>query len=165
MKFLNKEKSVIVPHASTLFITANGQAYAITRRREAEKERVLPILRFTKNKEVGHLATLKRDREPEGIMPLTWPRKLVRRKRARTRVGCKCANDRYAEQFNATHRPSQLEETPPGDEATQEPTIRRPKGNDDVARSGGEECHEPRFQRVLEYSRILHNALEPFGIH
>jgi len=36
-------------------------------RREAEKERVLHALRFTKSKEVGHVSTLKRDKGPEGV--------------------------------------------------------------------------------------------------
>jgi len=62
MDFLNKAKAVIVPHGSTLFITDNRQAHAIATRQEAEKERVLTTLRFTKCRKGGYLATLTRDK-------------------------------------------------------------------------------------------------------
>jgi len=39
MDFLNEAKTVIVPHASTLFIMDNGQTHAIPMRREAKKKK------------------------------------------------------------------------------------------------------------------------------
>ena len=84
------------------------------------------------SKEVGRLSSLKRDEGPMGVMPSTSPRKLAIRKQARIRLGHKRAKDRCAEQLNATHQPNQMEETPLGDEATQEPNMQRPIDNGDV---------------------------------
>lgn len=92
-------------------------------------------------------------------------KRLTRKKWARTRIGRKRSKERCAKQLNATHQPNQVEETPPGDEGAQEPNKRRSKGNEDVARLSRGECHGPYFRRVLECSRIFHNALEPSGIH
>jgi len=107
MDFLNKVKAIIVPHASTLFIMNNGQAHAIPMRREAEKKRVLTALRFTKSKEVGHLFALESDEGPMSVIPLTSPGKLAqRRKRARTRMGCKRVKDRCTEEITTTYHPN-----------------------------------------------------------
>ena len=65
MDFLDKARASIVPHASTLFIMADGQVHPIPMRRDAEKEKVLPALQFSIHREAGHLAALKRD---EGAM-------------------------------------------------------------------------------------------------
>jgi len=51
-------KAVTFSHASTMFITNNGQAHAIPMRWEVEKEKVIHALQFRKNKEVDYLATL-----------------------------------------------------------------------------------------------------------
>jgi len=64
MDFLDRAKAFIVPYASNLFITADGQVHSIPMRREAKKERMLPALRFSKDKEPDYLATLKRDARP-----------------------------------------------------------------------------------------------------
>ena len=165
MDFLNKAKAIIVPHASTLFIMNNGQAHAIPMRREAEKEKMLTALRFTDSKEVGLLSALKSDEGPTSVIPPTSLEKQAqRRKRARTRMGRKRAKDRCAEKLAMTHQPNQVGRTPPGDKPTQGPTIRRPKGNKDIARLAAGKCHGPRFQRVLECSGISQNGLEPSGI-
>ena len=79
-------------------------------------------------------------------------------------MGCKRAKDRYVELLTTTHQPSEVKETPHGDEATQEPSIQSPKDNEDVARLGGRECYGPNFQRVLECSRVHQNVLESSGI-
>ena len=146
MDFLNKVKAIIVPRASTLFIMSNGQAHTIPMRREAEKEKVLTAIRFTESKEVSHLSALKSDKGPTK----TSPRKLAqRRKCAKTRIRCKRANDRCGTQIATTHQPNPVQGTPSGDEVTKGPSIRRPKGNEDVAGLGGGECHEPCFRRVI----------------
>jgi len=44
MGFLDKARAFIVPYASTLFIMVDGQAHTIPMKRDAEKERVLPVL-------------------------------------------------------------------------------------------------------------------------
>ena len=64
MNFLDKAKVVIVAHASTLFITENGQAHEIPLRRETQKEKVLPALRLMESREVGYLATSRWMRDP-----------------------------------------------------------------------------------------------------
>jgi len=106
---------------------------------------VLPALQFTETKEMNHLSSLKRNEGPDAVIPPTSSRKLTQgRKRARTRTRRNDAKDRCAEQFNATQQPNQSggdASSPPGDEATQEASIRRPRGNKDVAQSGGRECH------------------------
>jgi len=109
MDFLDKANAVTVPHISTLFIMDNGEAHAIPMRRKVEKESVLPVLRFTENKEVDDLSTIKSNEGSEGVMPLTLPRKTTqRRKRARTRMGSKCAKDRCAESLAMTHQRNQV---------------------------------------------------------
>jgi len=112
---------------------------------EVEKENVLTALRFTESKEVGHLSALQKDEGPMNVISPTSPGKLAqRRKRAKSRMGRKRAKDRGAELLATTHQPNQVEGTPPRDEATQGPSIRRPKGNEDVARLDGGECHGPK---------------------
>ena len=108
MDFPDKAKVIIVPHASTLFIMDNGQSYAIPIRREADKQRVFPALRFTERKEVGHLSALKRDEGPKGVMRPISPRKLARRKWDKTRMGHKSSKDQCVEQFycNTSFQPS-----------------------------------------------------------
>jgi len=69
MDFLDKTKDFIIPYAKTLFITADGQVHSIPMRREAEKERVLPALRFSKNQEPGYLTALKTDERPMYVKP------------------------------------------------------------------------------------------------
>jgi len=134
-------------------------------RREAENEKVLTAIRFMESKEVGHLSALKSDEGPTSIIPLTSPGKVAqRRKRARKRMGRKRAKDRCVKQIATTHQPNQVEGTPPGDEATKEPSIRRLKGNEDVVGLGGGECHGPHFRRVLEYFGVFQNSLESSGI-
>ena len=44
MDFLDKARAFIVPYASTLFITTNGQVHAIPMRWDVGKERILPAL-------------------------------------------------------------------------------------------------------------------------
>ena len=148
MDFLDKVKGVIVPHTSTLIIPDNGRVHAIPIKREAHKEKVLPALQFSERREEGCLATLTRDEGPTGDTPQMLPRKLTpRRRRARTRMGRKRAKDRCAEELGST---IQVESTPPADETTQGPSIRRPNDNEDVAGLGGGGCHGPPFRRVLE---------------
>jgi len=88
-------------------------------RQEVYKERVLPTLRFTESKEVGHLSGLKRDEGPKGVMCPTSPEKLTRRKWARTRMGRKCTKDQCAKQLNATHQPNRANRTSRGIQAIQ----------------------------------------------
>jgi len=71
------------------------------------------------------------------------------------RIGRKHVKNQCAEQLTTTHQPNQVERTPPRDDTTQGPSIRRPRGNEDVARWGGGECHMLYFRRVLECFRIL----------
>jgi len=76
-------------------------------RREAEKERVLPTLRFSKDKEPGCLATLKRDEEPMCVKPPISSEKLaLRRKQAGRKTRWRHTKDRCVEPVNATHRPN-----------------------------------------------------------
>jgi len=158
MDFLDRAKALIVPYASTLFITADGQVHSIPMRREAEKERVLPALQFSKDKELGYLAVLKRDEGPMCVKPSILFKKL--RKRAGKKTRWRHTKDRGVEYVNATHRPNQIQGTPPGNKATQESSIQRPKGNENVARLGGGECHGSSFRRISESSRTFWNTLE-----
>jgi len=81
MDFLDRAKDFIVPHANTLFIMGDGQTQAIPMRREAKEERELSALQFSRNGELGYLATLKRDEGSTCVMPRTIPRKITLRTR------------------------------------------------------------------------------------
>ena len=103
-------------------------------RRENEKEKVLNALHFMDSKEVGLLSALKSDEGPTNVISPTSPRKRAqRRNRARKRKVHKQAKDQCAQQIATTHQPNQVEGTTPGDKATRGLSIRRPKGNEDVA--------------------------------
>ena len=107
MDFVNNAKAIIVPYASTFFIMGNGQAHAIAMRSEAEKGKILISLCSMDSKEVGHLYALKRDEGPMSVVPPTSPTKLAqRRKRARTRMGCKRVKDRCTEEITTTYHPN-----------------------------------------------------------
>ena len=91
---------------------------------EVEKEMVLTALRFMESKEVGHLSALKSDEGPTSVITHTSHGKLAQmRKHAGTRMGRNRAKDRCAKQIAMTHQPYQVKGTPPGDEATKEPSI------------------------------------------
>jgi len=133
MDFLDKARAFIVPYASTLFIMVDGQAHAIPMKRDAEKERVLPALQFSINREPGHLAALKRDKGPMCIKATTPPRKKApRKKRANGKIRCKHERGQSADK-NASSHSIQVQGTSPGNKATQESSIQRPKCNEDVA--------------------------------
>ena len=80
MDFLDRVKAFIVPYASTLFITTDGQAHEIAIRRETKKERVLACLRLSKDRERGYLAALMRDEGRMYSMPMTPSEKLAPRR-------------------------------------------------------------------------------------
>uniref|UniRef100_A0A7C9DG49 Uncharacterized protein n=1 Tax=Opuntia streptacantha TaxID=393608 RepID=A0A7C9DG49_OPUST len=133
-------------------------------KRDAEKERVLPALQFSINREPSHLAALKRDKGPMCIKATTPSRKKApRKKRANGKTRCKHARGQSANK-NASSHSIQVQGTSPGNKATQESSIQRPKGNENVARLGGGECHGSSFRRVLEYFGELQNLPEPSEI-
>ena len=164
MDFLDRAKAFIIPYVSTLFITANAQVHSILMRREAKKERVLADLRFSKDKESGYLAALKRDDKPMYVKPLVSSRKLApRRKQASRKTRGRHTKDRHVEHVNATHQSNRIKGTPPGNNATHKSSIQGPKGNEDVARLGGGQCHGSSFRRTLEFSessKIFYNLME-----
>ena len=118
MDFLHRAKAFIVPYASTLFIAADGQTHAIPMRRDAEKKKVLPAHRFSKDKESGYLTALKREEKPMCVEPSISSEKLPGRKRAYRKTRWKHAKDQRIELLNVTHRLNQVKETPPMREAT-----------------------------------------------
>jgi len=164
MDFLDKARAFIVPYASALFVMVDGQAHAIPMKWDAEKERVLPTLQFSINRELGHLASLKRDKVPMCIKATTpFRKKAPRKKRANEKTRCKHARGQSAEKSALSHS-IQVQGTSLGNKATQESSIQRPKGTEDVARLGGGECHESSFRRFLEYFGELQNLPKPSGI-
>jgi len=101
MDILDRAKAFIVLYVSTMFITANGQAHAIAIRGDNEKERVLPALCFSKDKEPGHLSALKRNEGPMCVKPSILFKKL--RKQAGKKTRQRHTKDRGVEYVNARH--------------------------------------------------------------
>ena len=164
MNFLGKARASVVSYASTLFIMVDGQTHAISIKRDAEKKRVLSALQFSINRESGHLAALKRDKGPMCIKGTTPPKKKApRKKRVNRKTRSKHARGQSDDE-NASSHSIQVQGTSPRNKATQESSIQRPKGNEDVARLGGGECHGSSFRRVLEYSGEFQNLPEPYEI-
>ena len=113
MNFLDKARAFIVPYASTLFIMADGQAHAISMKRDAEKEMVLPALQFSIHREAGHLAALKRDEGAMCVKASTPPGKKARRKkRARGKTRCKHEKGQSGGRDASSH-PNQVQRTSP----------------------------------------------------
>ena len=162
MDFLHKASAFIVPYASTLFIMVDGQAHTIPMKRDAEKKRVLPALQFSINREPSQLASLKRDK---GLCASRQRHHSGRKHRGRKEpMGRQDASMQGDKVKNASSHSIQVQRTSPGNKANQEFSIQRRKGNEDVARLDGGECHGSSFRRVLEYSGELQNLLEPSGI-